>query len=64
MMFLKNRELRLRRGDFILFLKVDFAMKSNENNNEFGLKFENFEKKKSNSSKEKKIEDNKNDNNV
>ena len=46
MMFLKNREFRLRRGDLILFLKIDFVTRSNENNNKFKLKFENSEKKK------------------
>ena len=45
-MFLKDREFHLRRDDFVLFLKIGFAMKSNENNNKFELKFEDFKKKK------------------
>ena len=62
-MFLKNHEFRLRRDDLVSFLKIDFAMRLNENNNKFKSKFENLKKKKSNSSKKKKIRNNKNDNN-
>ena len=60
--FLNEREFHLRRDDFISFLKIDFAMKSNENNNKFESKFENFEKMKSNSSKKKEIKNDKNNN--
>ena len=51
----KNRELHLQCDDFILFLKIDFAAKSNKNNNKFELKFEDFEKKENNSLKKKNL---------
>ena len=54
-MFLNDREFRLRRDDLVSSLKIDFAMKSNENNDELELKFEN--------SKKKKVKNNENNNN-
>ena len=38
-MFLNDREFRLRHDDLVLFLKIDFAIRSNENNDKFELKF-------------------------
>ena len=50
-MFLNNREFYLRRDDLISFLKINFTIKLNENNDEFKSKFKNLKKKKTNNSK-------------
>ena len=45
-MSLNNHKFHLHRDNLVSFLKIDFAIKSNENNDEFKSKFEDFEKEK------------------